>query len=56
MPNFLNNVYTQNATLSTLNLAKNLICFDLPKNEIHNQTNTIEELSSFQKKVPKLKC
>ena len=46
----------QQVPLSALNIAKNLICFDLPKNKIHNQTDTIEELSSFYKKVPKLKC
>ena len=37
----------QQVPLSALNIAKNLICFDLPKNKFHNQTDTIEELSSF---------
>ena len=37
----------QQVPLSALNNAKNIICFDLPKNKIDNQTDTIEELSSF---------
>lgn len=37
----------QQVPMSALNIAKNLICFDLPKNKIHNQTDSIEELHSF---------
>ena len=37
----------QQVSLSALNIAKNLICYDLPKNKIHNQTDTNEKLSSF---------
>ena len=49
MPNFLIMfiLKLQKVPLSPLNIAKNLICFDLPKNKIHNQTDTITELTSF---------
>jgi flagellin-specific chaperone FliS len=45
----------QQVPLSALNIAKNLIGFDLPKNKIHKQTDTIEELSKFLEKGGKTK-
>ena len=37
----------QQVPLSALNNAKNIICFDLPKNKIDNQADFIEEFSSL---------